>query len=108
MEVAPRKGGKLEIEAEQGRGLLGGAKREVALRVTGEEVVPAFEVVRGLVGRSGERVVAKHAGGAPWQGCVDVDLGGLEKGARLIYRVRLVRARDRLGFEEGATQLTLH
>lgn len=108
--VPALKGGTLRPVPAQARGFLG-KKQLVEVRFEAgpptPRAWPAFELLRCLADQREGKVVGRHAGpGAPPQ-LEDADLGAFTKGTRLTYRVRLVHARDRLGWGEGHASLTL-
>jgi len=107
--VPGKRGGTVRPAAEQARGLFGKKSQvEVTFAVDGAGGFwPPFELVRSLAGQEGGKVVLRHGGSEAPRPFVDDDLSAFTKGTRLVYRVRLTRPRDALGFEGGATELTL-
>jgi hypothetical protein len=110
-QVVPAiRGGTLRPVPAQARGFLG-RKQLVEVRFEAGPPVPrawpAFELVRCMGDQKEGKVVGRHPGGpAPGQ-LEDADLGAFTKGTRLTYRVRLLQARDRLGWSEGHAALVL-
>ena len=104
------KGGTLRPVPAQARGFLSKKQLiEVAFQAgpPTPRAWPAFELVRCVADQREGKVVARYAGGGPPPQVEDADLGAFTKGTRLTYRVRLVHARDRLGWAEGHATLTL-